>query len=74
MKEDEIPRPRMIRTLSEQHWFNATIMMINTGAEEQCAGRQGAWEFRVKKLPGTKVERITLLNNNVTYTEVKEAI
>jgi hypothetical protein len=73
MKED-IPKPRMTRTLSEQHWFDATNILLSTRTEEQFAGRQGVWEFRVKKLPGTKVERITLLNNIVTHTEVKEAI
>lgn len=67
-----MPRPKMIRTLSEQHWINATEMMVNTGADEQCAGKQGSWEFKVKKLPGTaKVERITLLNNTVAHSEVK---
>lgn len=74
MKDEFPPPPVLTRTLSEQHWFNATDILLSSDRDEMCAGKQGTWEFRLKKLPGSKVERITLLNDNVIHREVKDAV
>lgn len=53
-------QPALIRTLSEQHWHDATDVMFEHDENQRIAGTQGDWTFIVEKIPGE--EDIVLRN------------
>ena len=50
---EQIPTTRFIRTLSDQHWYNAGLAMFaDEDLQEYIAGIHGDWIFKVKKIRG----------------------
>lgn len=62
---------KLVRTLSEQHWYTAEVEMVKHHYNELNAGNCGLWEYIVKRLPNNKVEEITMRDGEIISTKTK---